>query len=822
MQRGNRVAVFTATKNGQLLYNTCGLVGAERNYTYKKLNLPEHQCVLIDPDGKLKKIHIPFFYALEGEHSLKSKDLQTLREFRDIVKKTTDFSDENIEIPLKVVSEIKTLDIIKLCLDLLVKKYNVPPKFVMSCLEIFWDNFDDDDVNVQQIKHYFANLALVTFFFRHINNESTEDMENLMTKVSNFLKLEQTMKLDESANEETQLNDFHLLEDDNCILERLLTLAQEKDYKAHQHTRVTFAEPNKNSYKDFVTCFALEQPSKFVGLKSETTTEKLNNLADVTFKCIFHLNKLNMLSNVIKTCRIDPKEVIKLLIIHIINMSMDEISVELIEKFINILYCISSVTEEATNITYNEISPWWQSIRDILVDMQCPLRSMIVAMACKAVGKIIESKTLERDDDCDVWESVTKENAKWGILIGKLEDISILSIVLMFKESFAGKSLPILPVEDFNINLKYVYTRGKGSVTELISKWLCEMGVLPEAIVANELIEIHSSKNEDEANVVDDNPAYIFVENNRQHVDDNPKIFKWLSLLRRQFPLSTSADFIICNMCWEYAIAWQRSVQATQLLECVVKCIENIADIHIKLGLLSIIWSTYIKHNFEISSRLVNKICRLPKDSFCTQELGIDSACMVKFLEIVTKYLDVFLKYSSMNVTTDKQQIEFEKIWDESLPSLVEVAQNTKRVNNDILILNYQISCTIFYQCHFNIKFSKPLDTLYDIDYQYIFEALTGNVIPREISMKASEKLRNPRMKFLTKLIRAAVETITTTSDDDEQQSTYNNEECGIWMEKITVLAELWNTDIDFIRHQQVISFAPGKIIFIWYPVPII
>ena len=806
MQKGNRVAAFTATKNGLLLYNTCGLVGAEKNYSYKKLNLPEFQCVLIDPDGKLKKFNIPFFYALEGEHSLRSKDLHALRDLREHLKKSSSDTEDFADELLKKASELKTLDLKKHCLDMLVKKYEISPKTVMACLNLFWDSIENDELNDQEmeIKYYFANLGLATLFFRHINGENTDDMQDLTNKIHTFMNLD----AGRSETEKVQLTEnceplcFDLLEDDNCILERLLTLAQENNYKEHHHARVTFAVNNTNAYREFVSCFKLHESKKYISLKDDTTEEKINHLATVTFKSIFKLQNISMLSDFIKECNIDAKEIVKLLIMQLMNMPLEEISVELIEQFIEILYYLCNVIEEATHIAYNEVSPWWQDIRDVLVEMPCPLRSMIVAMACKAVSKIFENKRQEIEDD--IWESVTKENAKWGILIGKLEDISILSIILMFKDSFTGNSLLKLQMTELNINLKYIYTRGKGSVTELIAKWLCGMGVVPEAIVANELLEKYASMGLEspEANDEDDSD-YLFIENNRIYVDENPKIFKWLSLLRQQFPLSTSSNYIIANMCWEYSMAWQKSMKNCEQLETVLRCLTCISDLHIRLGLFSIIWSTYIKQVFEVSCRLVNKVGRLPKDPLCVQDVGFDSTSMVKFLKIASKYLNEFLNCSSVTINQNKTNIQFEKIWDESSPSLVEVAQDSKSLNSDILNLNYQISCTVYYMCHFNIKVAKPLDSLYDIDYQYIFEALTGDVHSREISMKASEKLRNPRMKFLTKLIRSAVETITVSESDGPYQ-TYNSEECVAWIERITLLAELWNIDNDFIRRQQV------------------
>ncbi|XP_053612757.1 rab3 GTPase-activating protein non-catalytic subunit [Plodia interpunctella] len=800
MQRGNRVAVFTATKNGRLLYNTCGLVGAEKNYTHKKLNLPEFQCVLIDPDGKLKKFNIPFFYALDGEHSQRSKDLHTLRELREHVKKGPEHSDQFLDEIIKRASELKTLELKRHCIDLLLRKYNIPPKVIMCCLDFYWNSIaDDSSPEGQDVRNYFSNIALITLFYRQINNEETADVQEFISKIGDSPDEEDL----DNVNEDKELNrEFILLEDDNCILEKMLHLAQENYYKDHQHAKVKFADYNTSNFKEFVSCFVLDGKSKLISLKSDASEDKLTALASNIFKTIFGMNDLKLLTQFVRKSNIDPKDIVKLIILHIMNMPLEQIHIDLIEKVIAVLYYLCQVTNDAVNICYNEISPWWEGIRDMLADMPCPLRSMIVAMVCKAVGRLFEQNSIEDE----AWESVTKENAKWGMLIGKLEDISILSIVLLFKEDFKGNSLPKLSFDELNINLKFIYTRGKGSITELIAKWLCGMGVSPEAVIANELMEKHVAINDSSSDSEeDDDPSYVFMENNRKYVDDNPTIFKWLSLLCRQFPLSTASNYIIANMCWEYAMAWQKNMQKTSELKAVISCLANLSDIHLKLGLFSIIWSTYIKNVFETTCRLVNKVGRLPKDPLCLQDLGFNNTNMLTFLEFTTEYLNLYFKCLSTPTDQAKCEVQYEKIWDENTPSLVEVAQDTKPVNVDILNLNYQISCTVYYQCHYNLKFSKPLDTLYDIDYQYIFDALTGNVVVREISLKASEKLRTPRMKFITKLIRAAIETITTVASEGPFKQ-YDDRECSLWAEKITVLAELWNVDIDFVRRQQVIG----------------
>ncbi|XP_050347252.1 rab3 GTPase-activating protein regulatory subunit isoform X2 [Nymphalis io] len=802
MQRGTRVAVFTATKNGKLLYNTCGLIGAEKSYTHKKLNLPEFQCVLIDPDGKLKKFNIPFYYSLGGEHLERSKDLHVLRGIRDIIKKTTKLSEEaKVEI-IESVEKLNTLEIKKHCLEMLMK--SCESDILIACLERFWNNFSCEDVlnkHDEKIKNYFGNLALVTLFHRRICNEDVDDMQDLVVKVREEFGVSD--KIDNVTNNQEDNLEFNLLEDDNCILERLFILAQERDFKEHQ-AKVTFADNRISTYKDFVSCFELDQRNKYISLKQDIPTEKFNNLSCDIFKSIVNLKDYSRLSNFVKSSRVDPKEIVKLVITHLMNMSLEQINVDLIENIIAVLYYLCSATEEATDIIYNEISPWWENIRIMLVEQPCPLRSMIVAMACKAVVKIFETKPSEKDD---AWESVTKENAKWGILIGKLEDISILSIVLLFKAEFKGESIPKLPFEDININLKYIYSRGKGSITELIAKWLCSMGVPPSSIATNELMEKYDPVlNSDPSSLEEDDRADIlYMENQRHFIDDNPQIFKWLSLLRRQFPLSTTTDYIIANMSWEYAMDWQKCMKKTDNLEVVIHCLQIITNVRLRLGMYSIIWSTYIKHVFETCCRLVNKVGKLPKDHLCLQDVGFKSESLLSFLKSCSHYLDEFYSCSTMFSDAEKQSVQFEKIWDESVPSLVEVAQDTKNENSEILKLNYQIACTLYYQCHFKLKFSKPLDILYDIDYQYVLEALTGNVIQRDVTAKCSEKLTSPRMKFLTKLIRNAIETISC-EENNEKSLSYHDEECVLWIQKICSLAELWDIDNNFVFRQEVIG----------------
>lgn len=795
MNKGIRVAVFTATKNGTLLYNTCGLVGAEPTYSSRKLNLPEYQCVLIDPDGKLKRFNIPFYFALEGEHSDRSKDLHILREMRDFIKKTSNRDSEFEEEILKWTTQIKTVDLMKHCLEMLVRNYEIKPKVIMGCLEIFWDKSSDvSEAQVIKCRNYFANLALATLFYRNINGDIVDDMVELINKINPPNNSDDTVDLP---------GDLNLLRSDNDILERLLNLAQEKDYKENQHARVHFADSDKSNYKLFVCSFDLEKDdNECLKLKTNLPQETFNDLSAHTFSSLFKMENYTDICKYITVSKLDPKDLLKLIITHIMNMSLDDLNIAIIKQLIGVIYCVCRVSSLATHVVYNESSDWWQSIRDMLVDMPCPLRSMIVAMACRVVVKLFEHNSEEEEN----WESVTKENAKWSILIGKLEDISILSIILYFKENFNGDVLPKLQATNLDINLKYIYSKGKGSVSELISKWLCSMGVVPEAVLVNEILE-RTEKSPDE-----DNYEFVFVDNHRYYVDNNPRLFKWFTLLRKQFPYSTSADNIIANMCWEYAVAWQKDVQKTELLSAVIQNLKNVQDVHLGLGLCIMIWATNIKQYFEATCRLVNKVGKLPKERLCLQDVGLTDKTMIKFLELAADYLSLFSTLEAKSIDAVKTKFFYEKIWDDTMPCLVELAQDMNVYNRDILNINYQISLSILFQCQFNLKVSKHLNKLYDVEMQHVFDGLTVNPDGKEeLNYKALEvKLRDPRMKFINKVITASLELITCEEDQNDigniVTNKYRTGEANAWLEKTVELGDLWNIDMDFIKRQKVIG----------------
>lgn len=93
--------------------------------------------------------------------------------------------------------------------------------------------------------------------------------------------------------------------------------------------------------------------------------------------------------------------------------------------------------EEIHDYAYNAISPWWQQVRELLLESK-QFSGLLVAIVCKTVatqlwrsrrdGSCNESAT--EDDSDERWETISHDEAQWGLLTGKLEDVAVLGAIL--------------------------------------------------------------------------------------------------------------------------------------------------------------------------------------------------------------------------------------------------------------------------------------------------------------------------------------------------------------------------------------------------------
>lgn len=57
-----------------------------------------------------------------------------------------------------------------------------------------------------------------------------------------------------------------------------------------------------------------------------------------------------------------------------------------------------------------------------------------------------------------------------------------------------------------------------------------------------------------------------------------------IMLLRQYFPYSASSSVLVANLCWEYVLAWKKSVYDIKALDAALACIRAIPSSHLKQG----------------------------------------------------------------------------------------------------------------------------------------------------------------------------------------------------------------------------------------------
>lgn len=140
LQRGPKVAAFSASKYGQLIYNSHSLMGWNGT---SKIKYSTNSCLFFDPsDNALKEITVPFHCALTDSNSKTAKDLHLLRRIKSALKPSN--ADDDDLSANEILQEISTLchsfqtDEIRLqCIEMLVKNNRVKPILLKEVINVF-------------------------------------------------------------------------------------------------------------------------------------------------------------------------------------------------------------------------------------------------------------------------------------------------------------------------------------------------------------------------------------------------------------------------------------------------------------------------------------------------------------------------------------------------------------------------------------------------------------------------------------------------------------------------------------------------------------
>lgn len=401
------------------------------------------------------------------------------------------------------------------------------------------------------------------------------------------------------------------------------------------------------------------------------------------------------------------------------------------------------------------------------------------------------------DESVDLWEKLTQENCQWNLLIGKLEDVSLLNIILGCKPVTTESRLPKLKHIFEDVSLKFILMKGRGSVSELVAKWLTSGGVDPELLVINDALY----QGETDEELVINNKE---IEQWQKEQIKNQQTFEHLNLLKNEFPYSLKASMLLCNMSWEYAVTWLKNVEDLANLEASVSCLKHIPEYNIKLGVSVLLWNTHLKMIFESCCKLMNKVGKLPKPKLCQQDTKFSDVQLVQFLEVCCQFLDYFMDTFQKCSNTQCTQLQYEPIFENGGRPLAELALQQNTVNYDLLHLHYQLSLALVLMGSFEVKHSKPLGSLFNTSVNSVF----FSDITKECNLSfrnCDQKIIHSQTQFLYKIISASIESITINNGAIYATLHVNS------MAKCVTLARMWNIEVDLLKRYQIIQlFTSG------------
>ncbi|XP_033191137.1 rab3 GTPase activating protein isoform X2 [Bombus vancouverensis nearcticus] len=724
-----------------------------------------------------------------------------------------------------------------------------------------------------------ALLAATNCFIKKLDEYEKEEMEPT-TKTLYLLttQLQQIINFYKHIKSQFDTPEYNVSIDDNNTSLPLTLLTTEKEVhrifelfnKVNSYTcsdsstecRVKFKEDGR-IFLDFLSCFEFGT-SGFIDIKKDIKPEKEHQISQLMYKgCVYSYDRIETWKEVAKSSNIQPFVFMKFALIYWLNKKRDvslELELKQFTQLLNAICSIASVKEICAE--YNEISLWWKKVRNILLDSTNPFNALTAALMCRAVAMSVEKyrekcnkktednnvqeekgiknkndmkeikqhqdsvNNLKSDDELynltNEWEDITKDTCQFTLLIGNLEDIAILdAIVSQEPPSDTTTQFFALPFVKFDISLGSVLSKGKGSVSEIVAKWITSTGIDPSQLVdttdtefdharpTNDSLEVLNSS--DEICNVDDvlqsnveKPLSESLDTESEEKDStnaNICILERIKLLKGHFPYSLTTSVLLANICWEFAMSWNKDISQLKSLEAALCVLRQIPMKRMRHGVCCLLWSVHIKKRMEAVAKLINKLGKLPKERLCMQEIGLSDAQAVIFLQDCVTFLEIFID-SEMLEVGQNIVIKSEELWEvcTSGPQpFAALAISQAPAWYDLIMLHLQLANVLHMIAHFNLKVLKPLNNLFDSVVQpYFFQSMADKVM---LTWYRDDKRDNLRTTFLCRIINASMDFIHQETIDGKMSSSMQAIQ---WMSKCQTLASIWKISNDELRIHQV------------------
>ncbi|XP_072760669.1 rab3 GTPase-activating protein non-catalytic subunit isoform X2 [Anoplolepis gracilipes] len=853
VQQGPKITTFTASKNGRLLYINYGFLGANDNASLSK-NKAQYSCVFMDPLGGLKEICVPFHFALNSKNGKRARDIHLLRKLRTYLREE-EFNEE------KLVSEVtstclglKTNEIKVQTIEVLMNSKHILPDALLAAINCFVVESEEEEEKeleptAKMLQQLTRQLQQIIIFYKYVKSQLDIPPEyNIVTA--------------DNAPSPKYLSSILLTSERE--VHRIIKLAKMinsfKDSNVSAETKVKFKEDEKMFF-NFLSCFEFGT-SKFIGLRKDLKEEKINDISRLIYQGWMYSNDVKeKWQQAAKDSNIQPFNCMELALIYWTHKK-ETVSLEIeLKRFTQLLHVICLLTDvENICVEYNEVSLWWKNVRTILTDSTKPFNALTAALACRAIAMTLEKykeklqnqKLLETngnkgedikninnvtDDEMESkpsditpddetyssiseWENVSNDTCQFTLLIGNLEDITILNAVIS-QQVIPDETTQFfaLPFTKNDISLASILSKGKGSVSELVAKWLSTTGIDPTRLIDTTDVEFDQLQlSIDSLQLTDtlDEATAIEVPQQEQQkllslsveIGDEAKtdmtaeayILDKMILLKRHFPYSLTSSVLLANLCWEFAMSWNKDVTQLDLLAAALTVLRQIPMKSMKHGVCCLLWTLHIKKRMEAAAKLMNKLGKLPKERLCMQDIGLSDIQLTTFLQHCVTFLDIFVDDEILN-RGDGTTIKSEELWDGHSGGpqpFATLAISQTPAWYDLILLHVQVANVLYMMACLNLKMLKPLNNLFESVVQpYFFQDITDKAM---LTWYRDDKRDNTRTEFLCRVITASMEFIHRETTDGV---TISSSQAISWMSKCQTLASIWKINNDELRIHQ-------------------
>ncbi|XP_046609657.1 rab3 GTPase-activating protein non-catalytic subunit [Neodiprion virginianus] len=855
IQQGPKIATFSASKNGRLLYTNYGFLGLN-DMTMSSANRAQYPCVFVDPLGGLKEVIVPFHFALSSKNGKRARDLHLLKKLKAFLREEEFDSEKLINEVTSTCMDFKTNEIRLQAVEMLMVNKHITPESLLAALDVFVENlsqYKDDEFEpaAKSLYQTSTRLQRVIAFYKSVYLQFNQPPEYNTIASDSLPSCKQLSGILLASEREIRR-----------ILKLSKTLSEFEKPKSKSQTKVLFKEDG-SAFVDFLSCFEFGGSGDFIGIKKDVPEEKKHNICQLLYQgWLYSDDPITNWQNVALHSCIQPAILMQFALIYWLHKKPGApLEVEL-KRFKQLLHAICSLIEvEEICVEYNEISSWWQEMRNILSDSTNPFNALTAAMVCRAVAmKLEKSKdtaynseqkdgngnkdedaengnTSEKMEDLDEelnrtpeeenssstsdWENVSKDTCQFTALISNLEDIAILNAIVSQKPpSDHTTEFFSLPFESMNISLGYVLSRGKGSVSEIVAKWLSSTGIDPARLIDTTDVEFDQmqlsmdslkiAESLDEAAAMElsqqDQMKLLSVSvelGSEAQADSTAQsyILEKLTVLKKSFPYSLTTSVLLANLCWEFTMTWNKDVTQLDALEAALGVLRQIPMKHMRQGVCCLLWTLHMKKRMEAAAKLMNKSGKLPKERYCLQDVGVSDMQLITLLQLCVMFLDIFLDAEVMEIE-NSSIIKSEEIW-ESHPigpqPFAALALSQTPAWYELVMLHLQLANVLHMMAYFNLKVQKPLNILFDsVSHPYFFQDITNKAL---LTWFRDEKRDSARTEFLCRVITATMDSI---HQETTEENNFSSTQAITWMSKCQTLASIWKINNDELRIHQV------------------